>query len=68
LAETIENMIRDIVPIYDFTTGNESSPTIGDYFETDDVRWEKIPALSIAPEKQRWRSLVSATLRRVVEA
>lgn len=68
LAETIENMIRDIIPIYNFTTGNEASPTINDYFVTDDVGWEKIPTLSILPEKSRFRAQVFSTLRRVVEA
>jgi hypothetical protein len=68
LAETIENIIRGVVPIYSFITGNETSPTIDDYFVTDDVGWEKIPSLSITPQKQRWRSSVSATVRRVVDA
>jgi hypothetical protein len=68
LAETIENIIRGEVPIYNFITGNEDSPTIDDYFVTDDVGWDKIPSLSITPVKQRYRSIVSATVRRVVDA
>lgn len=67
LADTIEDMIRDIIPVYNFVTGNETAPVIGDYFATDDVGWEKIPSLTSSPEKERWRSLVTATLRRVVE-
>jgi hypothetical protein len=66
LADTLEDMIRDIMPVYDFTTGNETSPTIKDYFETESVRWEKIPNLTNAPDKEKWRSVVSALLRRQV--
>lgn len=66
LADTIEDQFRDIVPIYDYIDGNEDSPDISGYFETDSVRWEKIPTLSIVPDKQKWRALVSAFLRRQV--
>lgn len=66
LADTLEDMIRDIIPLFDFTTGNETSPTIKDYFETESVRWEKIPNLTTAPDKERYRALVSATLLRQV--
>lgn len=66
LAETIQDMVRDIVPIYNFVTGNETSPEISDHFVTDSVGWEKIPSLTTSPEKEKWRSLVTAELRRVV--
>lgn len=66
LADTIEDMVRDIIPLFDFTTGNETSPTIKDYFETVSVRWEKVPNLTNAPDKEKWRSIVSAILRRQV--
>lgn len=66
LAETLEDMIRDIVLIYDFVDGNETSPDVLDEFVTDSVRWEKIPAISTTPDKEKWRSVVTATLRRQV--
>jgi hypothetical protein len=66
LADTLEDMVRDIMPIYDFTTGNETSPTIRDYFDTVSVRWEKVPNLTNAPDKERYRSVVSAVLLRQV--
>lgn len=66
LAENIENMVRDTVPIYGFVTGNETSPIVADYFETENVRSEKIPTLTIAPDKEKFRARVSAQLRRQV--
>lgn len=66
LGESIEDMIRDVVPIFNFVTGNETDPDFLEYFETDEVRLEKIPSLTITPDKEKWRSIVSATLRRVV--
>lgn len=66
LAETIEHMFRDTIPIFDFVDGNETSPAITDYFVTDSVRWEKIPSFTTTPDKEKWRSVVTATLRRQV--
>lgn len=66
LAETIEDLFRHEIPIYNYVTGNESDPAIADYFVTDEVGWRKLPAFTDTPAKERWRSVVSATLRRVV--
>lgn len=66
LADTIQDMVRDILPIYNFATGNETSPAIADYFETDSVGWEKIPSTTSDPIKERWRAIVTARLRRDV--
>jgi hypothetical protein len=65
LAETIAEMFRDIVPIYDFVTGNEANPDVVDHFETDNAGWRKLISTRNTPDKERWRSLVSVTLRRV---
>lgn len=66
LAETLEDMVRDIMLIYDFVDGNETSPDVLDEFVTDSVRWEKIPSIQTTPDKEKWRSVVTATLRRQV--
>lgn len=66
LADTIEDIFRDIVPIYDYIDGNEVTPTIVDHFETDDVGWRKVINTRNTPEKERFRSVVTARLRRVV--
>lgn len=65
LAETIAEMFRDIVPIYDFVDGNEANPDVVDYFETDSAGWRKISVTKNAPVKERYRSVVRASLRRV---
>lgn len=67
LAELItKNVFRDTVPIFNFITGNEDDPErTGEYFITDDVSWTKIPSAYTAPDTRRWRSTVTATLRRV---
>jgi len=66
LAETLEDTIRDIVLIYDFVDGNEANPDVVDQFQTNSVRWEKIPSITTTPDKEKWRSVVTATLRRTV--
>lgn len=66
LADTIQDLVRDIIPIYNFVDGNETSPTITDNFETDSVGWEKIPSITADPKNQKWRAIVTARLRRVV--
>lgn len=66
LAELIEDIFRDTVPIYDYVTGNETDPlATGEYFITDDVGWEKIPSAYTGSDKQRWRAQVTAELRRI---
>jgi hypothetical protein len=66
LAELItKNVFRDTVPIFDFVTGNEADPApTGGYFITDDVSWSSIPSAYTAPDTRRWRSTVTASLRR----
>lgn len=66
LADTIEDIIRDIIPIYNYVDGNEDSPDISDYFETDEVGWRKLIQTRNTPDKERFRSVVTARLRRVV--
>lgn len=66
LADHIEDMFRDIIPIYDYVTGNEVTPDIADYFETDSVGWRKLITTRNTPDKEKWRSVVTANLRRVV--
>lgn len=66
LAELIEDIFRDVVPIYDYVTGNETEPSpTGEYFITDSVGWEKIPSAYTGSDKQRWRAQVTAELRRI---
>ena len=65
LAEEITNLIRDVLPIYAFVTGNEVAPAISAYFATDDVIWRRIPALITAPTTEKFRAVVETTLRRV---
>lgn len=65
LAEEITNLIRDVVPIYAFVTGNEANPSVAAYFATDSVLWRRIPALITAPTSEKFRAVVETTLRRV---
>jgi hypothetical protein len=67
LAEMIADRIRDIIPIYNYVTGNEESGDLDvvDYFETDNAGWRKIIQTRQTPIKERYRSLVTASLRRV---
>ena len=67
LAETISEMFRDIVPIYDYVTGNEEDEDLdtSDYFETDSVAWRKLITTRNTPDKEKFRTVVTATLRRV---
>lgn len=66
LAELVEDVFRDTVPVFDYVTGNETNPSpTGEYFITDDVGWEKIPSVYNGPDTQRWRAVVTASLRRV---
>ncbi len=66
LADTIQDMVRDIIPIYNFTDGNEADPTIDQFFETESVGWEKIPSTTSDPKNQKWRAVVTAVLNRDV--
>lgn len=66
LAELIRKVFRDTVPIFDFVTGNETDPEpTGEYFITDDVSTTKIPSVHTAPDTRRWRSSITASIRRV---
>lgn len=65
LAEEICDFVRDIVPIYDWQDGNETSPSIVGYFNTEgDVEFRPIRAISTAPKEEQWRAVVQATLTR----
>lgn len=68
LADTIEDLFsEDAIPIYDYVTGNEDDVdlTVVDHFVTDEVGWRKLPSFNDTPDKERWRALVRAELRRV---
>lgn len=67
LAEMIADRIRDILPIYNYVTGNEETDDLDvvDYFETDNAGWRKIIQTRQTPVKERFRSVVTANLRRV---
>lgn len=68
LAELIRNVFSRGIPIYDYVTGNETSPSpTGEYLEApqDSVGWQKIPHTYDAPDAERFRSVVTATLRRI---
>jgi hypothetical protein len=65
LAELVEDIFRDTVPIYSFVTGNETDPTPTEgYFITDDVGWQKVPSVYTGSDNQRYRANVNAVLRR----
>lgn len=65
LAEAICDIIRDIIPIYDWVTGNETDPPIVQYFNTvGDVEFRPIRAPTTAPKEEQWRAVVQATLSR----
>ena len=66
LADTIQDMVRDTIPIYEFVDGNETTPNSSEFFETDSVGWEKIPSTTADPKNEKYRSLVTARIRRVV--
>jgi len=68
LADTIQDMVRDIIPIYNFTDGNETSAELSSSqsFETESVGWEKIPSTTSDPKNQKWRAVVTARLSRDV--
>lgn len=65
LAEEIANLVRDIIPIYDWQDGNETNPSVVEYFNTQgEVEFRPIRAPSNAPLSERWRAVVQATLTR----
>lgn len=65
LAETICDLVRDIIPIYDWQDGNEDSPAVLEYFNTvGDVEFRPIRAPATAPREEKWRAVVQATLSR----
>lgn len=60
------DIFKKTIPIYNYVTGNETNPVpTGEYFRTDDVGWERIPHVYNAPDAERWRAVVTATLARV---
>lgn len=66
LAEEITNLIRDDgLSIFAFVDGTEATPAVVDHMTADDVRWRTVPMPSSAPEIERYRSVVIATLRRI---
>jgi hypothetical protein len=65
LAEAICDIVRDIIPIYDWVTGSETSPSVVEYFNTEgDVEFRPIRAPTTAPKEEQWRAVVQATLTR----
>jgi hypothetical protein len=65
LAEEITNLVRDVIPIYDWQDGNETNPSIVEYFNTQgDVEFSPIRATLNAPKSEQWRAVVHATLTR----
>lgn len=65
LSEEICNIVRDIIPIYDWQDGNETSPSVVGYFNTEgEVEFRPIRAPSNAPREEQWRAVVQATLTR----
>ncbi len=65
LAETICDIVRDIIPIYDWQDGNETNPAIVQYFNTEgNVEFRPIRAITTAPKEEQWRAVVQATLSR----
>lgn len=65
LAEEITDIVRDGLPIYDWQDGNETNPSVVEYFSTEgDVEFRPIRALANAPKEEQWRAVVQATLSR----
>jgi hypothetical protein len=65
LAEEICDIVRDVIPIYDWQDGNEVDPPIIEYFNTEgDVEFRPIRAILAAPKQEQWRAVVQATLTR----
>jgi hypothetical protein len=65
LSEEIANLVRDIIPIYDWQDGNETNPSIVEYFNTQgEVEFRPIRAPINAPKQEQWRAVVQATLTR----
>lgn len=65
LAEGICDLVRDIVPIYDWQDGNDVNPPVIEYFNTEgEVEFRPIRAITTAPKEEQWRAVVQATLTR----
>lgn len=65
LMEEIANLVRDIIPIYDWQDGNETNPAVVEYFNTQsEVEFRPIRAPINAPDEERWKAVVQATLSR----
>lgn len=66
LAELIKSIFRDTIPVFSYVTGNEADPTpTGEYFITDSVGWRKLPSPYTASDKQQYRAIITAHLRRI---
>jgi hypothetical protein len=66
LAGLIRKIFDRTIPLFSYTTGNEDNPTpTGEYFITDSVGWRKLPSPYNESDKQQYRALITATLRRV---
>lgn len=68
LGELIANTFQRGIPIYNYVTGNETDPSpTGEYLEApvDSVGWQKIPHTYDAPDAEKFRLVVNATLRRI---
>ena len=68
LGELIVKIFDRGIPIYNYVTGNETDPVpTGEYLEppVDSVGWEKIPHTYDAPDAEKFRLVVNATLRRI---
>lgn len=65
LAEEITDIIRDGLSIYNFVTGNETSPEVSGRFDTQPfVDWQPIRPVPGAPDVEKYRAVVNATLLR----
>lgn len=66
LAEEIVNLFRDDqVSILQFTSGSEVSPPSVGRYEVDEAGWRPVPMPASATDVDKWRALVSVTLRRI---
>lgn len=65
LSEEICDVFRDIIPIYGWSSGNETTPSVSGSFNTEgDVEFRHIPALANSPDVEKWRAVVQAILTR----
>lgn len=66
LGAVLKDIFRKTIPIFNYVTGTESDPEpTGEYFITENVGWRPIPHIYNAPDAERWRAVVNATISRV---